>query len=332
MRLIAALSVLLAASVAAADPTVVKLATVAPDGTPWAVGLNDFKKQVEQLSGGSLKVKVFLGGALGDENDTVLACKRGQIQAVGASTGALASQVPELSVLEMPYLFRTPQEADHVLQKALAGRWEKLFETRGLVLGFWSENGYRSFGTRAAPVRTPDDLKGKKMRSQEQPVHVEMYRALGASPVPIPITETLTALQTGVVDGYDNTLLFAQAASLTSATKYFTMSEHIYQPAAIVFNGEFFAKLTPEQQKALLSARNDLGPRILAQVRALAPALEANLVQFGIEVIRPDAAARAKFEAAGAAARQAYLKQASAGEKALAVEIDKALAALRGGK
>lgn len=309
----------------AAEPIVIKLATVAPDGTPWAQGLRDFKAAVEKGTAGAIKVKVFLGGALGDENESVLACKRGQVQAVGASTGALSTQVPELAVLELPYLFRNEDEADYVLNGELMGKFESLFRERGLVLAFWSENGFRSFGTRTAPIRTVADLKGKKMRSQEQRVHLEMYRAYGASPVPIPITETLTSLQTGVVDGYDNTVLFSQASSLTSATKYFTLSHHIYQPAAIVYNGAFFAKLTPDHQRILLTARNELGMRINKQVRAMAPLLEKNLTAFGIEVIRLPGPEMARFEEIGARARKTYLKSASAGEKKLAADINRVL-------
>src|SRR5262245_26780572 len=82
--------------------SVLKLATVAPDGTPWSDGLKQLKTMVEKDTAGRVVVKPFVGGVLGDENETVVACQRGQIQGVGASTGAIASVVPELNVLELP--------------------------------------------------------------------------------------------------------------------------------------------------------------------------------------------------------------------------------------
>lgn len=321
--------VTLSAPVWAADPLVMKIATVAPEGTPWSDGLKEFKNLVEKDSGGSLKVKLFLGGALGDENETVLSCKRGQIQGVGASVGALASQIPEMAILEMPYLFRNADEADHVLHNALSAKFAELFKKRGLMLGFWSENGFRSLGMSKNPVRSADDLKGKKMRSQEQPVHLSMWRAFGASPTPIPITETLTALQTGVVDGYDTTVLYAQAAALTSATKYYTMSEHIYQPAVIAFNQAFYDALNDTQKQAVQKAGTAVQDRIIREVRAMGPLLEKNLKAFGIEVIHLDAAAREKFEKMGATARTAYLQKASASEKELSKDIESALKSFR---
>src|SRR5688572_14561818 len=95
------------------DTYTMKIATVAPDGTPWADLLKKYKKDVEKASEGRITVKLFLGGTLGDENESVLKCKRGQVEAVGASTGAIASQVPEVNVVEVPYLFRSAEEADH---------------------------------------------------------------------------------------------------------------------------------------------------------------------------------------------------------------------------
>lgn len=317
------------ASAQTAPAYTLKIATVAPEGTPWAQGLVDFKTQVNQLTGGKIVVKPFLGGVLGDENETVQQCQRGQIQGVGASTGAIASIVPELSVLELPYLFRTAEEADHILDTVILAAVEKHFRDRGLVLGFWSENGYRSFGTTYGFVKSPADLKGHKMRSQESPVHLEMYRAYGASPVPIPVTEVLTSLQTGVIDGYDNTLLFSFAAQWTSATKYYTLTNHIYQPAAIVYNKAWYDAIPADLKPSLTAARASLMLEMRKQIRALNPLLIENMKAMKIQVYTPTSTERAAFETAAKTARDAYLAKASSGEKALYAQIQAGLAAWR---
>jgi tripartite ATP-independent transporter DctP family solute receptor len=321
-----------AAPVEAQAVTTVKIATVAPEGTPWAVGLKEFEKQVEAGSGGKIDVRVFMNGVLGDENETVQQCARGQIQGVGASTGALGTLVPDLNVLELPRLFRTAEEADYILDTVALATFEKAFAAKGLTLGFWSENGYRSFGTRYGFVKSPADLKGHKMRSQESPVHLEMYRAFGASPTPIPITEVLTSMQTGVIDGYDNTPLFAMAAQLTSATKYFTVTQHIYQPAAIVYNKAFFDPLPQDQKDLLLSARKGLMQRMRKEIRALDPILLQNFSAMKVQVYTPTAAELATFDAPAKAARDAYLAKASPGEKAVFAQITKGLETYRVGK
>lgn len=306
-----------------------KIATVAPEGTPWATALTRFKSDVEKAAPGRITVRTFLGGVLGDENESVQATQRGQYQGVGASTGAIASIVPELSVLELPYLFRNEKEADHILDNVVLTTVEKHFRDRGLVLGFWSENGYRSFGTNYGFVKGPADLKGHKMRSQESPVHLEMYRAMGASPVPIPVTEVLTSLQTGVVDGYDNTPLYAFAAQWTSATKYYSVTNHIYQPAAIIYNRAWYDALPADLQKVLLTPRTGLMQSSRAEIRALVPLLLDNMKAMKIQIYRPTATEIASFEASAKVARDAYLAKASASEKALYQQIQAGLAAYR---
>jgi tripartite ATP-independent transporter DctP family solute receptor len=314
------------------DVYTMKIATVAPEGTPWSDGLAQFKKMAEANSGGKLKVKVFFGGILGDENDTVQQTQRGQIQGVGASTGAIASLVPELNVLEMPFLFKTAAEADYVLDGPALPVLEKAFRDRGLQLGFWSENGYRSFGTTFGFIKSPADLKGHKMRSQENPVHMAMWTSFGASPVAIPTTEVLTSLQTGVIDGYDQTPLYASAAQWVSNTKYYTLTNHIYQPAAIVLNKGWYDALPADLQKVILSTRADLMVRMRKEIRALHPILVANFASMKVQTYTPTATELATFEGPAKTARDAYIAKASSGEKALYKLVTDSLSKYRSGK
>ena len=329
---LAALAFLLSTSARAQAPAtkevVIKLATVAPDGSPWAIKLQEFKKLAEAGAPGQLKVKLFVGGALGDENETVLATKRGQIQAVGASTGALASQIPELNILELPYLFNSFEEVDHVSSNVIKADVKKYSADRGLEFGFWSENGFRGFGGRFQ-VKTPADLKGRKMRSQENPIHLAMWRDLGASPVPIPTTEALTALQTGVVDGYDQAALYLFAASWNTASKYYTVSNHIYQGAAIVYNKAAWDSWPDNVKKALNDAGSAIEGDLKKQVRAMTPILLDNLKTGGIEVYALSDAEKAAFSTIGAKTRASYLKTASKGEQELAKKIESGLATFR---
>ncbi len=249
------------------------VATVAPSDSPWSALLTMFKTAVEKKSKGQIKVKIMLGGALGDENESVMKVSRGQIQAAGASTGALASKIPELNIVELPYLFQNTEEADRVIDNILTVPMEKLFRDRGLVLGFWSENGYRNFGSRDFLIKSPADLKGKKMRSQESPVHIMMYKAFGAAAVPIPVTEVTQALATGNVDGFDQAVLYAIAAGWSKSIKHFTVSEHIYQPAAIIFNAKWYNRLPKDLQQILVDEGRILQVKGRKAVRSIEPDL-----------------------------------------------------------
>lgn len=333
MRPLALLALLALALPARAEvPIVAKLATVAPDGTPWSEQLNEYKKRAEAAAGGRLKLKTYLGGALGDENVTVSECKRGAIQLWGGSTGALASVVPELSVLELPYLFQSLEEADYILDEVLFDDLKKLLAERGFVLLFWAENGHRSFGTKFGPVKTPDALTGKKMRSQESEVHVEMYRALGASPVPIAVTEVLSALQTGVVDGFDNTPLFAFAASWYQGIQHYTLTEHIYQPGVVVASKKWFDGLPEDLRKGIASDPKAEAKQGRAGVRAIAPMLVDNFKNAGIQVHTISAEQRAAFAKATQKAHAAFVKAKGKSVAHLVDKTRKALAAHRAKK
>lgn len=316
----------------AAEPEVtIKLATIAPEGSPWASALVDFKAKAEAAMGGKLRVKLFLGGTLGDENDSMMAVKRGQVQAFAGSTGALASQVPEFNVLELPYLFDRLEEADYVLSKLILSDIEKACTDRGLTFGFWSENGYRSFGGKFK-VTKPEDLKGRKMRSQENPIHLTMYRTFGASPVPIPTTEALTALQTGAVDGYDQSALYLFAASWHTASKFYSVTNHIYQPAAIVYNKTAWDAWPAEVRKALKDAGNAVEADLRKTVRAMNPILLKNVEELGVQVNVLTDAELAPFKKLAEKSRAESIKSASKPEKAVYAKITKGLADFRSGK
>jgi TRAP-type transport system periplasmic protein len=292
---------------AADGPITLKMATVAPEGTPWAEQLAAYKRQVDAASKGRLRVKAFLGGALGDENQTIGECRRGAIALWGGSIGALASSVPEISLLELPYLFRVPQEADAVLDGTLAQDLRKLLLDRGFVVILWAENGYRSFGSKWGPVRTPADLKGHKMRSQESQVHLETYRALGALPQPIAVTEVLTALQTGVVDGFDQTPLYTFAASWHLGIKHYSLSEHVYQPGVVVASRKEYEKLPPDLQQALVGDLDKITRDGRAAVRELAPLLVQNFENAKIPVHRLTAAEKEAFAKATEKVQQKFV-------------------------
>jgi TRAP-type C4-dicarboxylate transport system substrate-binding protein len=277
-----------------------KIATVAPDKTPWADLLKTYKRNLESQSKGRLKVRVFLGGTMGDENETVRMTARGQLSGCGASTGAVASLVEELAAIEIPFQFASANEADYVLDKFLLADMEKRFRAKDLVLGFWSENGFRHFGA-SFPIKTPADLKGKKMRSQESYVHIEMWKALEASASAIPTTEVTTALKTGTVNGFDQALLYMVAGAWHTSIKHMTLSAHIYQPAVIAFNKAWFDSLPADLQTLVL----DEGRKITRQgrdaIRKMNPKLVGIVEKAGVKIATLDDAGRKAFIAKTAA-------------------------------
>jgi tripartite ATP-independent transporter DctP family solute receptor len=311
-------------SAKADDPIVLKLATVAPTGTPWTDQIAKLKKDIKEKSGGRLKLKPFPGGALGPEVETAEACKRGTIDIFAGSSGALASAVPELECLELPYLFPDLAKADKVLDEVVYEDIKRILLSRGYVFGFWGESGERSMGS-IFPINGLADLKGKKMRSQEAQVHIDFWSAIGASPVPIAITETLSSLQTGVVDGFDNTPLFTFAASLYQAVGHFTLTKHIYQPGIIVMSKKTWDKLPPDLQAIMFEDPAKLAKQSRRGVRAMNPQLIENFKNAGIAVNELSKSDRAGFASAAAVAHAAFSKRANKESAALLKKIQAAL-------
>ena len=279
----AALATLLFATPGLAQTVSMKAGSVAPEGTPWHEWLDSVKARMEKDSGGKIKMKVFLGGKLGGEKEMVEETKNGTLQLFGGSTGAIATWVPELAALELPYIFASDAEADFVLDK-LRDPVEALLEAKGFKMVMWAENGWHGYGIKGKCVEKPEDLKGLKMRTQESQVHLETYKAFGASPVEISVPEVLSALQTGTVDGYSNTPLFSFATSWYQGITHYTYTRHIYQPAALILSKKWFDQQPEDVKKVLMDRKEERAG--LTGVRALSEPLLENFTAAGKTVCR----------------------------------------------
>ena len=268
----------------------INFGTAAPEGTPWADQLKQIKQRIEKESGGRIQVRLFLSSVMGGEVEMVQdIIEGGRLQAGGFSTAAVAAgaNVPELQLPELPFLFRNDKEVDHVMDTVLYEPMKKKMKRRGLTLAYWAENGWRSFYTKNSDATTIDNLKAHKMRVQESEVHKAMYKALGVQAVALPTTEVLDGLNRGTVDGFDNTTLFGQASGWFEPTKYYTLTKHIYQPAAIVYSREFFESLPEDLQKVVIGDKQAETDKGRKGVRDLEAALVQNYRDMGLTVIEP---------------------------------------------
>lgn len=277
---------------------VIKLGTVAPDGTPWAVHLRAIKKRIETESHGRIKLKLFMGGVLGGEVEMVRAMRRGRIQGWGGSTSAIAegAGIHQFLLFELPFFFANFEEADYVADQVVRDDFVKILEKKGFTFAQWHENGWLNFATKAAAIHTVEDLQKVKMRSQESPVHLAMFKALGVQAESIPVPEVLGALQTGMVDGFQNTPLFSSATGWYEGIKYYTISQHIYQPALITYNKKFIDKLPEDLRKIVLGDEKKETAHGRKSVRALRDELLQNFRDVGITVYQMTPKERQAFE------------------------------------
>ena len=284
--------VLLPSPPAGAAEFTINFGSAAPEGTPWADQLKDIKKRIESESGGRIKVKLFLGGVMGGEVEMIQdIIEGGRLQAGGFSTAAVAegADVPALQLPELPFLFQSDAETDHILDNVLYEPMKEALTDEGLFLQAWTINGWRSFYTKGKPIRSLADLREHKMRTQESKVHKAMYKAFGVQAVALPTTEVLDALNRGIVDGFDNTSLFGQASGWFEPTKHYTLSRHIFQPAAIIYSQEFFESLPADLQKVVIGDRMADQKMSRSAVRNLEGELLENFRSFGMTVTEPSA-------------------------------------------
>ena len=174
------------------------------------------------------------------------------------------------------------------------------------MLGGWAENGWRNFATKG-PATTKAELAKFKMRAQENPVHMDMYKMLGVQAVAKPTSEVLPSLNTGIVDGFDNTALFSLAAGWIEPVTHYTLSRHIYQPAAVVYSKKFVDSLPPDLQKVVLGDPHAESKRGRTAVRALEGELLETIRSMGKQVVDLTDAQRAAFKAETRAVHKSFL-------------------------
>lgn len=258
-----------------------------------------FKSTLERLTGGRMEVEIYPNGQLGDAKSMAQQIRRGTIDVASFSSGVFASAYyPQLGIFDLPFLFTTRAEMVKVLDPKtpyISGMLDEIAEATGVrILGF-EPYGFRNFTTASTAIRSPADMAGLKMRTQEIVPHQKMMVALGASPTPIPFMELYSALQTGVVDGEENPLATIQQQKFSQVQKNLTLSGHLMTVAGIFVNEEWFAEL-PEDLRAAVVAAHEEASLAYAGIGAVQDVLALDqLREEGMEIYAPSGEELAAF-------------------------------------
>src|SRR5436309_15294205 len=237
--------------------TALKMNISVAQNSHYGVAIDAFAREVEKRTNGRYKVQNFYAGALGAERESIEGIQLGTLDLTMTSTGPVPNFVPEVAILDIPFLFRDYAHARAVLDGPIGQDLLKKFDAKGITALAWGENGFRHMTNNKHPVTTPDDLKGLKMRTMENPIHIEAYRQFGILPTPMAFTEVFTALQQGTVDGQENPLSVITAATLEQVQKYVSLIGHVYSPALILMSKAQFDKLSPADQQAFIDAAKE---------------------------------------------------------------------------
>nr|WP_256534182.1 TRAP transporter substrate-binding protein [Lewinella sp. JB7] len=257
-------------------------------GHPVHLGMVRMAELLAEKSGGDLTISIYPNQQLGTERQSLELLQIGSLSMTKVSAAVLENFSPEATVLSLPYLFRS-REHVYDFEDSPLGREilisSEPFRLRGLV---YFDAGQRSFYTKDRPVRTPEDLRGQKIRVQQSATAIEMVKALGGSPTPISYGELYTALQQGVVDGAENNPPSFYTSRHYEVCKYYTLDEHTAVPDVLIIGTEAWERLDPQQQAWLQEAADEavVYQRKLWQ-EAEQEALDA-VAAAGVEIIRPE--------------------------------------------
>jgi tripartite ATP-independent transporter DctP family solute receptor len=211
-------------------------------------------KEVEARTSGRYKLQTFYASALGNEREAMEAVQLGTLDLVMTSTGPVPNFVPETAILDIPFLFRDYAHARATLDGPIGQEMLTKFDSKGFKALVWGENGFRHMTNSKHAVNGPADLKGLKMRTMENPVHIQAYKGFGIIPTPMAISEVFTALQQGTVDGQENPISVIQSWKFDQVQKYLTLTGHVYSPAVILMNKGLWDKLPADAKTAFLDA------------------------------------------------------------------------------
>ena len=219
---------------------------------PYHVAMLDMAKKVEERTSGNVKLEVYPLSQLGAERELTEGLTLGTIDMVITSTAPVTNFYPKLGVLDLPFLFESREHAYKVLDGEIGQSILKDIESANIVGLAWAENGFRHVTNGSKVVKTPADLAGMKLRTQENQIHLAAFEALGAKPTPMAWTEALTALQQGVVDGQENPAIVANTYKLYESNQtQMSLTGHVYSAAMILFSKPVWDTLPADVQTVL---------------------------------------------------------------------------------
>lgn len=248
-----------AATAASAAPMTLRFGYEAPRSDSQHIAAQKFNDLLKQKTNGDLQLQLFPDSALGNAQALINGVRGGTIHLEMSGSNNFTGLVPLLNVLDIPFIFRDEVHAYRFLDSADGDALLATLEAQGMKgLAFW-DNGWRQVTNSKHPVKVPADVAGIKIRTSASPMNIETFKLLGANPIPMPLAELYTALETRAVDAQEHPLGILWSTKLYEVQKYLTLTRHAYSPLILVMNKANFDALPPAQQKALVEAAREAG-------------------------------------------------------------------------
>lgn len=237
-----------------------------PNDHPYQIALEQMAENIDERTDGRVTIEIFPNSEIGAEKELTEGMTLGTVDLVVSSTAPVTNFIPELAVLDLPFLFEDRDSAVDILEGDIGQGMLDKMEDHGIVGLSWAENGYRHVTNSKHPIEKPEDLAGLKIRTQENPIHISAFEELGAQPTPMAWDEALTGLQQGVVDAQENPIIVADQFSLHEANQdYMSLTGHVYSVAVFMMSKQTYdelptelADIVVEEGEAIGSVQRDL--------------------------------------------------------------------------
>jgi TRAP-type C4-dicarboxylate transport system substrate-binding protein len=245
------------------------------------------KQDWATISGGKVELRIYPGGSLGDDVEMLRKVRIGQLQAVAVTSVGLSRIDDSIEALHIPLLFRSYEELDYVREK-MAPKFEAALSQKGFVVLNWSDGGWAQFFTKR-PAKTLDDLRSMKLWiASGDPKAEQLYRDFGMRPTPLPMTEMLTALQTGLIEAIDVPPLFAMLDGSYQRAPYMTDIRWAPVMGGTVISKEAWESIPADVRPKLLASARKAGEEMRGRIRQLGEDAITQMKQRGLTVVEAD--------------------------------------------
>jgi tripartite ATP-independent transporter DctP family solute receptor len=272
-----------------ADTLVLRAAETHPSDYPTALALNHMGTLLEEWSGGDIEIKLYTGGQLGEEKDTLEITIFGGIDLNRINMAPLNSIAPETSLLGLPFLFRSTSHMRAVVDGPIGEEILASLEPYGLIGLAYYDSGARSFYNNQRAIRIPADLDGLKIRVQNSALSVAMVKALGGNPTPMGFGQVYESLLLGTIDGSENNWPSYESTGHYEAATHYTLTRHTMMPEVLVMSKHRWQQLSLQQRNLIRRAAKASVPYMREQWDKRVALSQEKVLSAGVEVIdNPD--------------------------------------------
>ncbi len=225
-----------------------------PAGYPNSDAIDQFAAEVEEKTGGELKIKVYHGGVLGSQPDAIEQIRLGAIDFGQFSLGPMGQSIPETNVVSLPFIFKSIPQMYELMDGEVGEAIGAGMENKGIVPLGWYDAGARSFYNSQRPINTPADVEGLKIRVMNNDLFVGMVESMGGNATPMAFAEVYQSLKTGVVDGAENNPPSFESVNHYEVSKYYSLTEHLIIPECLCMSKVSWDRLSDEQKEIVKAA------------------------------------------------------------------------------